>query len=162
MINKRIIICFIVVILLCIGCSKDKNKKIEGIDSESLENCIVGEEKIPTDFSVAGIDDSQLVYDFLDNLKELASSEFDAFEVRNIVALIDFPVTAIGEDSAKEYDTIDELTKVQDIIFNDKVLDAIRQQEKVRVNAYGISLGDGEVWINIKEDFNLYITSIHY
>lgn len=95
-------------------------------------------------FSVAGLDDDQLVYEFVRNLKANIENK------NTLSQMIDYPINPIINDVKVQISSADEFLENFDYIFNQNVVDAIKNQsyDSLFVNYEGVMIGDGEVWIS--------------
>lgn len=99
-------------------------------------------------FSVAGVDNDQLVYEFVRNLRANIGN-------KNILSqMIDYPINPTIDDVKVQISSADEFLENFDHIFNQNVVDAIKNQsyDGLFVNYQGVMIGNGEVWLSIVND----------
>ncbi|MBN2662990.1 MAG: hypothetical protein JXR68_05020 [Bacteroidales bacterium] len=99
-------------------------------------------------FSVAGVDNDQLVYEFVRNLKANIGNK------NTLSQMIEYPINSTVDDEKIQISSSDEFLENFDQIFNQNVVDAIQNQsyDDLFVNYQGVMVGDGVVWMSIIGD----------
>lgn len=152
------ILCCLATLFSCSSGSREPGKngdtatRQEASDtiSQPADTSNTAEKKQEPNWPVAGIDHPETFKTFLADLQKWTANN----QQDSIVAHISFPL--------RNYKTKETFTKKFSSIFSEKIRSAISKQspDDIFVNAQGVMLGNGEIWINYLRGA-YYITAIN-
>jgi hypothetical protein len=113
----------------------------------------------PRSYSIAGIDDSSKVDEFLKNLQALVSMD----KKEAIAKLIQFPINIKISGKKISLNSTTAFLKNYGQAFNSTVKDAILKQKSsdLFVNWQGVMIGNGQIWFRPQPNGQLKIVAIN-
>ncbi|MBU5483689.1 hypothetical protein KQI86_05055 [Clostridium sp. MSJ-11] len=125
----------------------DEDKTIQTSATKTESNEKTNEDKTTNRYSIAGIDNPSEFKNTFNNIKELVASN----DKEKVAEYINFPINVHIGGKKVAIETKDQFIKNYDEIFNDNVKAKLANQkvEETFVNADGIMVGDGEIWISV-------------
>ncbi|MEW9097044.1 MAG: hypothetical protein AB2417_18360 [Clostridiaceae bacterium] len=125
----------------------DEDKTIQTSATKTKSNEKTDEDKITNRYSIAGIDNPSEFEAAFNNIKELVASD----DKEKVYEYINFPINVHIDGKKVAIETKDQFIKNYDKIFNDNIKAKLANQkvEETFVNADGVMVGDGEIWISV-------------